>query len=677
MHWMSLTKSKVVNDMNVNEYLRNNPKLVKGLFTKIFGKYMLRYYDKPNYTVYFDETAPTSFQDEKNERIVISLENIIMMLQKDVNVLAVAYHELAHTLYTKNSRRDKMRVQASNLVLAYAIPKEKLHETQVAVLRQKVQNHMHSIWNVLEDTRIERLLVQEYKFLKEIIEPLSNIIPDSDDLLFKWRKGQLTSGDIYDIAESFCKKRVSVTKRADYMFDIYMKLYYNDTIKAIKQQVPDNDYDANKQVDTKADELSGDNQDYEQRKQEAHEKRSKRVSYEDMKEYHERMQERVRDREIEIEDLEEAIEQREKTGVGQASLEHTLEQQMQRLQQDQAGLESLEENLQRMKDTFEQEYNEDIDKSIDTQQAYKQMQEIHKLQASTPQDLAVKSMLESVQQTIVENQEKQDYVNSVEEYDNSNLSYLYHKVDKVYSSKQQLRNGMSAAQAKRYSLNISNKVNVHRLVNAQANRVAPNVFYGRGKDINFTKKVVIFEDVSGSTQDFTHVFSSIAYGLANSFDSVEWWGYSDLLFKKKPEHYEYTTQRLGMAGKMHVGGTNASRLLSVMKKYRNKDYTYVIITDGDMRSIFKDIDLWNSFKDRVAVIGFLDKEIKSKAPHHVDVLEYFAKQKGYVPKPTDDIYDIMSGAQLHSSNLKNKAFYYPAITFAINGVMDLVKGRLR
>lgn len=675
---MSLTMSKVVNNMNINDYLRNHPHLVKGLFTKIFGKYMLRYYDKPNYTVYFDETAPTSYQDEKNERIVISLDNIVQMLKHNVNVLAVAYHELAHTLYTNNKRRDKMRQTATDLVMAHAIDNERLHETQIAVLRQKVKNHMHSIWNVLEDTRIERLLVSEYKFLKEIIEPLVNIIPDSDDPLFQWRKGQLTSGDIYDIAESFCKKRVSIKKRADYIFDIYMTLYYNDTIQAIKQQVVNNDYDTqNKQVDTKADNLTS-SQGLHEKQQELREKRNQRMDYEDTKRNVESTQERKNNREQEIEDLEEQLEQRKDAGESLTQeLENIIERQKEALEYDERRQQEFEEKMEEIAKSFKERYNEDIERTTDRTQIYKQMQEIQELQASTPQDIAVKSMLESVQQTIVENQEKQDYTNSVEEYDNSNLGYLYDKVDKVYSSKQQLRNGMSAAQAKRYSINISNKVNVHRIVNAQANRVAPNVFYGRGKDINFTKKVVIFEDVSGSTQDFTHVFSSIAYGLANSFDSVEWWGYGDMLFEKKPEHYEYTTQRLGYAGRLHIGGTNASRLLSVMKKYRNKDYTYVIITDGDMRSIFKDIDLWNSFKDRVAVIGFLDKQIKENSPHHVDMLDYLAKRKGYTPKDNDDIYDTMQNARLTRADFKNKSFYYPSITFAINGVMDLVKGRLR
>ena len=114
-----------------------------------------------------------------------------------------------------------------------------------------------------------------------------------------------------------------------------------------------------------------------------------------------------------------------------------------------------------------------------------------------------------------------------------------------------------------------------------------------------------------------------------------------------------------------------------MKKYRNKDYTYVIITDGDMNSIFDDIDLWNYFKEKIAVVGFLDKTIKEHAPHNVDVLAEIAKSKGYRVSPNESIREIVKNAQIAEHDFYNNKMINPIIVKSVNGVMQLVKNRLR
>ena len=230
--------------MKINEYLLDNPKAVEGLFTKIFGKYMLRYYDTQDYTVTFSTHEDTSYQDSRNKRIVISLNNVIAMLQKDVNVLAVAYHELAHTLYTNDIERDKIRQKTYDLISQHLQGTLKDSNQEYNVSRLLRQDHIvHNVWNTVEDTRIERLLIQEFPFLKDIVDPLRTIIDPHDDELFKWRTGIGTpSPTIVELAEEYCSpKKKSQIHRAAILRDIIVELYLQEYIDKSNEQFTNSD----------------------------------------------------------------------------------------------------------------------------------------------------------------------------------------------------------------------------------------------------------------------------------------------------------------------------------------------------------------------------------------------------------------------------------------------------
>lgn len=656
--------------MTLNEYLLDNPQAVEGLFTKIFGKYMLRYYDHADYIVKFDNYAETSYQDSKNKKIVISMANVIAMLKHDINVLAVAYHELAHTLYTDDLERDKIRKKVIDHMWLTLKP---YHSNTSVDPYYEVANQLHNgdtfhmIWNVLEDTRIERLLTKDFPFLQEIVEPLKTMIDPGDDDLFMWRsqKGK-PSQKIVDLAEEFCSpKKKSQLAKAKIIYDIFEEIYLKKMLDAAKlPKDKQNSTKGSPQLDA-----------YESTKD-----IKRQISN---AQHTESLQERMQQHKKISDDVADQIEkldEKYQATRNDSTLEHNAKvQSLQELNREKERLErkqeianlEIEEYKKRIEELTGKEYSE-----ITKKDAQDELNEVRLLETNNDHEKAVKSILENMKQTLVEQQDLQNYANSVVYYDTTKPT-LHYPISKVYSPKQKLRNGMSAAMAKRYTLDLSNKVNVGRIVSSKANRTAPQVFYGRGKDISFTKKVVIFQDVSSSTHAFKHMFSSIAHSLANAFESVEWWGYGDYIFEKAKKDYDKDTRSLGDAHHLPINGTNASRLLNVMKKYKNKDYTYVIITDGDMNSIFKDIDTWNYFKDKIAVVGFIDQEIKNHAPHHVDLLSKLAKSLGYQPKDTDKIQDVIDKAHINFSTFHNAKNTMPLIVHGVNGVMELVKNRLR
>lgn len=657
--------------MTLNEYLLDNPQAVEGLFTKIFGKYMLRYYDHADYIVKFDNYAETSYQDSKNKKIVISMANVIAMLKHDINVLAVAYHELAHTLYTDDLERDKIRKKVIDHMWLTLKP----YHSNTAVdpyygIATQLHNGdtFHMIWNVLEDTRIERLLTQDFPFLKEIVEPLKTMIDPGDDDLFMWRsqKGS-PSQKIVDLAEEFCSpKKKSQIVKAKIIYDIFEELYLKKMLDAAK--LPKDQQNSTKgspQLDA-----------YES----TQDIKKQMINAQHAESLQERMQQHKKTSD-DVADQIEKLDEKYQATRNDSTLEHNAKvESLQELNREQERLErkkelanlEIEDYKKRIEELTGKEYSE-----ITKKDAQDELNEVRLLETNNDHEKAVKSILENMKQTLVEQQDLQNYANSVVYYDINKPTNYVTPISKVYSPKQKLRNGMSAAMAKRYTLDLSNKVNVGRIVNSKANRTAPQVFYGRGKDISFTKKVVIFQDVSSSTHAFKHMFSSIAHSLANAFESVEWWGYGDYIFEKAKKDYDKDTRSLGDVHNLPINGTNASRLLNVMKKYKNKDYTYVIITDGDMNNIFKDIETWNYFKDKIAVVGFIDQEIKNHAPHHVDLLSKLAKSLGYQPKDTDKIQDIIDKANINLNTFHNAKNTMPLIVHGVNGVMELVKNRLR
>jgi hypothetical protein len=636
--------------MNINEYLLDNPKMVEVLFTKIFGKYMLRYYDQTGYVVEFSTSEPTSYQNAEKKRIVISLENVITMLQSNIHVLAVAYHELAHTLYTDNDVRDKIRKKANDLVIEQMREDTTLdsHELHVAVGELYAGNHLHNVWNVLEDTRIERLLGEDFPFLKEIIEPLKTMIDPQKDHLFMWRseKGSPRQ-DIVDEAEAFCtKKKVSQLSRAKNIANIFIKLYLKDLV--------DKSRNGNR-TSSKEKESSARTKVMENKRQEA------------MKDMYSAKQRHAKDIQEKLEDTLQDLEKDNLT----PNEKDALSERRKKLEE---WLESKVSESKELARDYLESYNKDI---TEQNSPYEQLETIKKLDIETTLDSAIKDILFKAQNTIIENQENISYNDSVENYPNNIDTMFLKKAKLYYNPKQSLRQGITASQSKKYSIDLSNKVNVGRIVSSKANRTAPQVFYNRGKDISFTRKVVVFEDISSSTTDFTHLFSSIAYSLSQAFDSVEWWGYGNKLFLKKPKDYQFLTRNLGSSQHLDIHGTEAYRLLNVMKKYKNLDYTYVIITDGDMSSVFKDKETWDYFKNKTVVTGFLTQDIKKNSPHSIDLFSEIAKLNGYYPTPQDDLQDISNYANITRDTFHDELKLMPIIYKGIDSVMQLVKNRLK
>ncbi len=655
--------------MNINEYLLDNPKMVETLFTKVFGKYMLRYYDQADYVVDFSTNEDTSYQDANNKRIVIALNNVITMLQRNIHVLAVAYHELAHTLYTDNEIRDKITRKALQVILEDVLNRDDLTENEKHFVRQEIyeSNYAHNIWNVLEDTRIERLLVEDFVFLKEIVEPLKTMIDHHNNDLFMWRTEQGNPKQIIvDESEAFCsKKKTSQLAKAKNIATIFKELFLQGIIDQVlsstrNQPKPDlsSDHDTIK------------NYDKDNAAREKTHSASRIKSMQDNYDYKQEQIKRLEKRIESIEKFKEDVEQDE----GRINKEATLTTATNEINDTINMIEDTQERMQEIAKEYLELCGKDITQKDDI---YKQLEDIKKIDISNPLDTAIKDILFKSQNTIIENQESLEYNRSVEEYNKVIPQHRLQKAKLYYNPKQNLRQGITASQTKKYSLDISNKVNVGRIVSSKANKTAPQVFYNRGKDITFTRKVVVFEDVSSSTTDFAHVFSSIAYSLSQAFDSVEWWGYGDKLFLKKPQDYKYQTRDLGTQQGLNIHGTQASRLLSVMKKYKNLDYTYVIITDGDMSSVFRDKDTWDYFKNKTVVTGFLTKDIKTNSPHHIDLLSEIAKSNGYYPDEQDDLQDIINYAQINYHTFNDEVKLMPIIYKGINSVMQHVKNRLK
>lgn len=642
--------------MNINQYLLKNHDYMKALYTKIFGKYLIRYYDTSGYVVDFNEYASTSYQDSKNKVVMIAKNNVIAMLKKNVNALAVAYHELAHILYTDDNVRNNIQKKTKKAIIQLGT--QRGIRGNAIYMNTKV---IHNIWNVLEDTRIERLMVKEFPFLKDIIEPLKTIIEPNGDKLLEWRVGNndKSTPSVVENAEAFClEKKQTQIKLAEYIANIYVELYER---KVQPEQQPSSVYQPLPFLET----------DKQKAKQLLEETDNDKAS---------RSQEQVRhDLNRELKDASDSLEymkdnikyyeERAKKHKESGDLEasKTAERQLKSYQE---RIEELEISIEDLKDKLdilakEKEINSDLSQvEIDTN--------------TTSYDSALLDMLEAIRETKIKDQQEAKYNESVIHdytFENNGKGLYTRSVDLVYNPKQKLRSGISQARSKKFNMNLNNRISVPRIVSSQANHTQPNIFYNRGKDISFAKKVVIFEDISASTQHFEKMFSSIAYSLSKSFDSVEWWGYADKLFKKKTKDYKFVTKDLAASSRLPHGSTHTYRLSNVMEKYKNKDYTYVIITDGDMKSLFKS-EKWKFFKDKTIVIGLLDKNIHDNTTYKIDLLHELAKKKGYTPRKDQAINDILNSSQLSIQDLNDKKFYFPVVAKGIKGVVDLVSNRL-
>lgn len=588
--------------MTINEYLLKYPKQVEILYTKIFGNYLLRYYDINDYSVVFSPYSETSYQDEQNKQIVISFNNVIHMLEKGVNVLSVAYHEMAHTLYTSNSVRDDIQKKALKMMSAE--------------YSDEVREIIHNLWNILEDHIIETKLMAEFTFLEPIVAPLKTIIED-DNALLSWRKGTTLPSDrqdIVDLATKYTTKKLSNKSKAEILVYIYEKYYAQNQSN--------------------------------QRKLNGSEKtREKLSSARNLKERQERLEELKKDLEKGKDNMVEWMADEYKKSI-----------------------ERQKQIIESIKQEYKDKFDEELDLEQETNDGLSDLERISKIETNNEQERLFKEVLYKEQKIIQEKQELKTYNDSIdngsEKRMHKHIELKQFKIIDIYSAKQRVRNGMSQALTKKYSFDISPKLSVPRLVSSKANKSMPNIFQNKGKDVNFLKKVVIFEDVSGSTVNsyLTNVFSQVAKGLATSFDSVEWWGYSDKLWLKPKNLYNYKTLQVGFSlGVSSGSGTSASKLLNVMKKYQKQDNTYIIITDGDMHDVFHHKELWDFFKDRTCVIGILDETIKNNTPHYVEL---------------QDVARDVRKVSVEKSDNYEKAMI-KAGSIAIRSALQMVEGRIK
>jgi hypothetical protein len=538
--------------MNLNQYLLAHPEKTEHLFVNIFGKYMMRYYDQDkNYAIRYSRQLETSYNDPHRKIIAIAESNVRLLLSMDIPILAIAYHELAHSLYTKQTTRNKI------IDLVYYSRHSGSHSLE----------EVRTIWNVLEDEYIERRMVKEFDFLKEILEPLRTCV-EPDDKLMGWRKG-LRGKDgidqrVIQLAERFAEKRLSADKSADIIRDI-LALYANDN------QMPQMEMNSYKKQEEPK-QGDGDPKDNEEEKNKGEDNEEEKNKGEDNKD--------GENKDNENED--------EEGGVGnkEEKVQSEVGKRIERLENERKKIEELEgdENIKKL-------------------------------------------LLNATDESI--NQQRRLRYNEAVKVVKGPRSYRHatQRITEIYNGKHEIRGMQALAQSKSHSMQITHRINVPLLVEKEASRKAPSVFYGKGKDVSFTKKVVIFEDVSGSTHNFTREFSEIARAISNAFEETEWWAYGSKLYLRHPRDLPYYSY-YEANGVGITYATNSQHLLSVMEHYKNEDNTYVIITDGYVGRLLSD-PLYQKFKDKIVFIGIITRDMEKASKHTV---KYFQAKRELLDK---------------------------------------------
>lgn len=599
---------------DINAYILQNPDALQSLFVEIFGKYLMRYYDATGqYAVSFDTHASTSYMNSSSKQIVIALKNIIMLLQANVHVLSVAYHELAHVLYTSDRARDQMRRKAGDILLANGTVADRR-----VYHHNNVEQQLHGIWNLVEDQRIERLMVLEFPFLKDIVEPLKSVLGE-DDKLFSWRRDNYSTrrafipAQLITLCESYAGlkkfKSPTIAVGAQILADIYA-LVFGKQVSATQpktidyenvkyQPVQGQDDEPQQQGQPMPDDQHGDDpEDSDDQGQLADDQT-------------------IDDNDDQDDDAEQQDD--EENGADGVEVDGDVDEG----EEDDSDIDELDDEDA---DDSDEEL-EDGNPAISQQELDKRDKELAKAQAQDDNEKGILRMLKDIQRTMRENAELQDYKNSVIEdhkpfYKGSIPEHR--RIPAIFSIAQDVRNGMTAAQRKTYNSEVSNRVSVSRVVEALASKQEPRVFSNKGKDMTQLRKVVIFEDVSGSTHGvLSEMFSTTAYALAKSFTTSEWWLYGSQLVQKHlvdyPAYSAQVSQEYG-----NNDGTSSQRLLNVMKKYANEKAIYVVITDGDLHPLI-DHELFKKFNDSTAIIGVLDDKIKKVSKHAFDFRKDYEK----------------------------------------------------
>jgi hypothetical protein len=652
---------------DTNAYILQNKDALEALFTQIFGKYLMRYYDATGqYVVSFDKYTETSYMNSEQKTIVIASKNIDTLLKANVSALSVAYHELAHVLYTNDRVRDMMRKQTVKL----------LQTNHGFDMHQLIfaQPQIHAIWNVLEDQRIERLMIREFPFLKDILDPLRSILPEDDNLM-TWRRQQYSSRlsnvpkALVDLCEQFAGaknfKSPTSPAGAKILSEIFVLIFGKPNV----QQPPIIDY-----TNVQHTPVQGSDDEPQQ-------------NGEPIDEPHGDDEDADNDQQGDDQDDDADDEGDDDT--------------------DEDGDDADDEGDDDADDDQEDEPTPDDEpvpggdepvvdgKPIATKQELdKRDQQLAKAKAKDDHEKAILSMLKDIQKTLRENAEMQSYAQSVvqDHKPNKDSNQPRYRIPAFTSIAQDVRNGMTAAQRKTYNSNMSHRVSVSRIVEALANKQEPKVFSNKGKDFTYLKKVVIFEDVSGSTAGrISETFSTLAYSLAKSFSTSEWWLYGSRLAKKHLTDYAYYSYEVAHRHNdaYHVGNsTGSEELLNVMNKYKNEKAVYVIITDGDIFPLINN-PLFETFKHSIAIIGMIPQEYHSRIPHHFDMSKVLIQEN--VEKKIADLWrSLVDTTSLSYEEREQECEKYriqimqelqpqinTAITKGLQQVADVVKGVLR
>ena len=612
---------KTLNEYLVKDNVRGmvNTDRLRRIFVRVFGRYLMRYYDEAkDYAITFSTQSKASYCDNRRKEIVIAEATIVEMLKYNVPIMAIAYHEMAHTLYTNNATRENI------IQVVYEMSRGVFDNYDFD--SQKA----HSIWNVLEDEYIERKLAKDYPFLASIINPLRTIVKD-DGLLMRWRSGSTNNvpQELVDLAEEFASKRLNNKRSGEIIFTIMDKWYKQGTRASLT--IKEDKYEKHESEDDEQD-------DDEQEEQSAYDEDEQDDDEQDEQEEQSAYNEDEQD-----DDEQDDDEQEEQSAYDEDEQGDDEQEEQSAYDEDEQGDDEQEEQIAHVD-------AEDEEKNLPGKEPMEE-------EATKRKEPTVEEIIEDLKyhkgdkviKKILKDDVEQEEERLKEERQRKVLDYAYsltkkpkvepgaEKLKTFYNAKQFLYKGMTQAQAKGYSSNPSHRISIPKVLEATLAKKEPKVFYGRGKDTSFMRKVVLFEDVSGSAYVLFPLFSTLAKTLVNAFEQSEWWAYGEKLFKRPKDQYDYLTYHT-LDGTGMTRATYTSALFAHMRKHRHEDNVYVVITDGDMDDFIQAKGGEEDFTKKMVVIGAFRgddgngrndaKDIKENFPYSYNMLDDVLKFLG-------------------------------------------------
>lgn len=626
----------------INNTLVSNPELVQSIFQDLFGKHMLKYYgDNAKKFKVKVSNSESSYMNFKSLEIVISMNNILDQLRLGINVYAVGYHELAHILYTSDEARDSIRVKTLTQMFddkyqcdPYASSSERNN------VIDRLEKQLHMLWNIVEDERIERELMKEHPFLVDIIDPLKTIIKD-DGKIMSWRLGKYAEQKVKDPRISkLCEDYISIYNSAERVRPINANSTYSITSKSLLE-LSNVLYELHKLM-------------FPQSKNQTQQQDQKQNAQDDQGDQDDQNQQSDNAKQDNN-----APKEQGKNGKNNKQDDEA--------QDDQASKQG----------------DKDGDKGDDKDD--EQSEEVSKLRAKREDDLnkLLEDQIKKSKELIETARREASYNESVisdsrcvvlsEEPIFKNFFFV--EIPLITQQRANIRGGITQAQIKSFNSNISNKVNVPRLVESLSANQEPKVFYNKGKDVSFLRKVVIFEDVSSSTCGSGHLysplFSMIAYSLAKSFDECDWWIYGDFLAKKHKKDYHIPSVVVGRRYNIAMG-TQSNYLVNVMRKYAKEKALFVVITDGDIKALINEEELFSRYVNQTAFIGYIHKDytknlkytslISEKLRTHLD----YVRRDGEYQRKLDINYDKVQRWAKANHSLPNREYIMGAYYYGMN-----------